>query len=167
MSKELSNIEQPFEVEVYGEVTLLRLHLEGGLLAIDLEQIGQLWQFLDQQKKRPSKVLLCLGPSGFLAPGLVDQVWNKKVANEMDVMRFLNGIHRFVIEIQKIDSFVIGALSGEIDFSFVGAALACDYRISANDTVFLNRFLDSGLPPCGGVPWFLTRFFGHEKTART
>jgi len=65
MSKELSNIEQPFEVEVYGEVTLLRLHLEGGLLAIDLEQIGQLWQFLDQQKKRPSKVLLCLGPSGF------------------------------------------------------------------------------------------------------
>ena len=76
---------------------------------------------------------------------------------EIEVARAENAHGHFVEVIRSIDSFVITALSGECDFSYFGQALACDYRIATEDTVFVNRLFKSGTMP-GVLPWFLSPF---------
>ena len=56
-------------------------------------------------------------------------------------------------------------MEGECDFFFLGAALACDYRIVTDETVFVNRFFESEVTP-GLLPWFLVRFVGQGRAAQ-
>jgi len=43
---------------------------------------------------------------------------------------------------------------------FFGLLLACDYRITTEDTVLLNRFLELGIPAGAALPWLLARNVG-------
>ena len=58
-----------------------------------------------------------------------------------------------------MDCFVIATLEKDVDLTFLGFALACDYRITTKDSVLLNRFLDLNVP-FGLLPWFLSQFIG-------
>jgi len=81
---------------------------------------------------------------------------------ENEFYREANAFRHFIELVRDIDTFVIASLQGEMDFRFLGIALACDYRIATDDSVFVNRFLDGDVFP-GVVPWFLSRFVGHAK----
>lgn len=63
--------------------------------------------------------------------------------------------------------FVIVAFQGEIDMEFFGLLLACNYRIAEDDTVFINRFLELGIPPGAALPWLLPRNVGCARTVAT
>ena len=42
-------------------------------------------------------------------------------------------------------------------------SLACDYRIVADNTIFMNTFLKQGMAPKGGEAYFLGKRLGHSK----
>ncbi len=168
-----------FSIDGRGDVKILRFLHHKNLAGPDLDRINELWNFLDQQKNRPSKVLVIEYPTHLLTPDNLDAFWrnvlnpgrmfpedaeNPKVAGTLYLLREESAVARLIRAVRAIDSFVICVLQGEIDLPFLGPALACDYRIVADDTVFASRCLDKGIPPCGALPWFLSRFVGQGKT---
>lgn len=176
----MSKIAKPafFNVEERADVTLVRFPYHE-LAATDLSRIRELWSFLDAQKLRPSKVLALLVPAGLLTPENLDRYWrilvemppgaraSRAVSEEarLSLIREENAAIQFIEGVRSIDAFVILALQGRIDLLFLGPALACDYRIVADDCVFVGRSLELGLPTCEGLPWFLVRHLGQGKAA--
>ena len=166
-----------FPVEDHGEFTLLRFGPHVPEHATDLDETGRLWEFLAGRRGGPKKVLLITSAPGSLSPASMDAFWDHvhydqakrglspaETLADVDVAREENAFKHFVEIMRKIDSFVITALQGECDFSFLGTALACDYRIAAQDTVFVNRLFESETT-AGVLPWFLSRFLGHAGAA--
>lgn len=160
-------------------VTILRFHHRERLAGTDLSVIGELWSFLDSQERHPAKVLLIHAPSHLMTPQTMDAFWRPLIdareevslsdlrpavpAVQLGLEREEHALHRFIRQIRRIPTFVVGVLQGEIDFPFLGPALACDYRIVAEGTVFVNRVMDLSLPPMGAAPWFLSQFLGLGK----
>lgn len=71
--------------------------------------------------------------------------------------RFCNVIDQFILKIVGLDKFVIHVNNGDVISLFFNVSLACDYRIIADNTIFHNPYLDLGLLPKGGGPFFLSR----------
>ncbi|MGC9457344.1 MAG: enoyl-CoA hydratase/isomerase family protein [Halothiobacillaceae bacterium] len=124
-------------------------------------------------------MLVVIVPPQVLAPANLDGWWGEifgapagseerqgrpDPVREIEVVREENGLQRFVTIVRSTSTFVICALQGEILLPFLAPALACDYRVLSEETVFINRCLDTGMPPCGALPWFLSRFVGMGKT---
>jgi 2-(1,2-epoxy-1,2-dihydrophenyl)acetyl-CoA isomerase len=59
-----------------------------------------------------------------------------------------------------LDQVVIHACQGNIISLFLNISLACDYRIAADNTLFCNPYLDLGMIPMGGGPFFLSQMRG-------
>ena len=166
-----------FEVEDHGEVAVLRFGLHIPEHATDLGEAGRLWEFLAGRRGNPKKVILIVNAPGSLSPAGIDEFWDhihynhSKVgstsAETLDLLRLAreeNALKHFVEIIRRTDSFVISAIQGECDFCFLGTSLACDYRIAAHDSVFVNRLFESETT-AGVLPWFLSRFLGHAAAA--
>ena len=166
-----------FTIDRQEDVTVLRFSEHRKLPGTDLARISELWSFLDLQKESPSKVLVMKFPTNLLTPDNLDAFWadvlkpgsgregsaDVSVTAGLYLVREETAVSRFIQSVREIDSFVICALQGEIDLPYLGPALACDYRIAAEDTVFARRCMDLGLPPIGALPWFLSRFVGRGK----
>ena len=169
-----------FTIDRREDVTVLRFTHRRKLAGTNLARISELWSFLDSQKEDPSKVLVMEYPTNLLTPDNLDAFWaevlkprsvhensaDASVVASLYLLREETAVSRLIRSIREIDAFVICVLQGEIDLPFLGPALACDYRIAADDTVFVSRCLDLGLPPVGALPWFLSRFVGRGKAER-
>ena len=88
--------------------------------------------------------------------------------------RDLLGIHRLfnltsqlILGIIGLDRIVIHACQGNVISLFLNISLACDYRIAADNTVFCNPYLDIGMVPMGGGPYFLSQRMGAGKIWET
>lgn len=170
-----------FSYEDRGLTTILRIEPREGLPGPDLSQMNQLWRLFTKLTERKRKLLVIIVPPGLLSAENVDRFWDQLKAlspypngrgweatspGELYLLREENAFRRFISAVRGMKTFVICALQGEIVFPFLGLALACDYRVVSEDTVFTNRCLELGMPPCGALPWFLSRFIGQGKTAR-
>ncbi|MBZ0268373.1 hypothetical protein K8I85_09480 [bacterium] len=174
--------DQFFAVDEHDDITTVGFHRGERPAGADLSRIQGLWALLDAQKARASKVLVLRAPADLLTPSNLDAFLNTALAESEAVSlnrrsaradaarlyltREENAFCRFIQQVQHIDAFVIGVLQGEVDLPFLGLALACDYRIVADDTVFVSRCLELGVPPVGALPWFLTRYLGHGMASR-
>lgn len=162
-----------FATEDRGDVRILRFLPHSEPAGTDLDRMRPLWGFLGDQEKNPTKVLVIDTPPGLISPEAMDVFWEAGVnrrRQEGDTFlarqgleREENAFHLLVERVQSLDCLVICVMAGRVDLPFLGLALACDYRIVSQDTVFLNRTLDAGLPPCGAAPWFLLRCLGNSK----
>ncbi|MFC1531796.1 enoyl-CoA hydratase/isomerase family protein [Thermodesulfobacteriota bacterium] len=77
--------------------------------------------------------------------------------------RLCNVVDQFILKIVGLNKIVIHANSGNVISLFLNVSLACDYRIAADNTVFQNPYLDLGLLPKGGGPFFLSKRLGISK----
>jgi hypothetical protein len=145
------------------------------ILGMESGSLHDLWQFLSRQDKNPADVLLFQLNNGLLGPTKFNQMmaeygicsadglqWNKEKIEKYRYyfLREVHTTHRIVRRFVTIDSFVVFSLSGEMLLSLFGGALACDYRIVADDFVLINQINRSVFSPIGGLPWFLTRILG-------
>lgn len=160
-------------------VETLRFHHREQLAGPDLSMIHELWSFLESQENRPARVLLIHAPSHLMTPQNMDAFWRPMIeahdegptgdlgtpvtTAQLSLGREEHALQRFIQQIRCTPALVIGVFQGEIDFPFLGPALACDYRIVAEDTAFVNRTMDLELPPMGATPWFLTHFLGQGR----
>jgi enoyl-CoA hydratase/carnithine racemase len=170
-------------IETKGDVTWLRF-LQNELAGIDLQRIQGLWRFLDQQSEHPSKVVILEAPAGLLSPRSFDALMagatpprtrDRKDSDSRtpDLWQALEDLRReenmqiqMVERITTLEAFVIAVVRGQIDMALLGPVLCCDYQIASDDTVFVNRILDDGLPSVGGMMWFLVNRHGFS-VART
>lgn len=81
--------------------------------------------------------------------------------------RLLNITNQLILGITGLDRIVIHACQGNMISLFLNISLACDYRIAADTTVFCNPYLDLGLIPMGGGPYFLSKMLGTGKALET
>ncbi|QTA90966.1 enoyl-CoA hydratase/isomerase family protein [Desulfonema magnum] len=80
-----------------------------------------------------------------------------------EIRRLCNIMNQFILTITELNKIVIHACSGSVIALFLNVSLACDYRIIADNTVFCNPYLELGMLPKGGGPFFLSRMLGPGK----
>ncbi len=83
--------------------------------------------------------------------------------NNMDLHRLYNFYAALVVKLTEMNKIVIHATSGNVIPLFLNTSLACDYRVAADNTVFRNAYLDIGVLPIGGGPYFLSRMLGEGR----
>ncbi|MFC1839356.1 enoyl-CoA hydratase/isomerase family protein [Thermodesulfobacteriota bacterium] len=78
--------------------------------------------------------------------------------------RLCNVVNQFILKIVGLDKFVIHVNAGDVIPLFFNISLACDYRIIADNTIYHNPYIEFGLLPKGGGPFFLSRILDSWKT---
>lgn len=76
--------------------------------------------------------------------------------------RFLNVVNRFILSLSTLNRMTVFAGQGMVSLFYLNTALAYDYRIVAEDTVFENLNADIGLVTKGSG-YFLPRLLGIRK----
>ena len=81
----------------------------------------------------------------------------KQTRDLTDLHKLCNITSQLVLGLMGLDQMVIHACQGNVISLFLNISLACDYRIAADNTLFCNPYLDLGMIPMGGGPFFLPR----------
>lgn len=74
-----------------------------------------------------------------------------------------HGYHRLVKQIIRMDKPVIAAVNGIAAGAGAGIAMACDYRIAADNAAFMLAFTKIGLIPDSAINWVLPRMIGYAR----
>lgn len=80
-----------------------------------------------------------------------------------DFHRMCSTVDLFLLKIVDSNKMVVHANSGRVISLYLNVSLACDYRIVADNTVFQNPYIELGLVPKGGGPFFLSKKLGLSK----
>ncbi len=72
-----------------------------------------------------------------------------------DIRRLCNVMNQFILNIVNSSKIFIHVGSGTVISLFMNVGMACDYSIVSENTVFCNPYLDIGMLPKGGGPFFL------------
>jgi enoyl-CoA hydratase/carnithine racemase len=80
-----------------------------------------------------------------------------------EIARFCNVVNQVILKIIDLNKIVISTCQGSVVSLLLNVSLACDYRIVADDTVFCNTYLEIGMLPKGGGPFFLSKMVGPVK----
>ena len=75
--------------------------------------------------------------------------------------RLTNTLSQITHEVLKFRKLLIVGFEGDVASPFLGTALAADYRFGTDEMVFQPSHLKLGLPPGGGLGFFLPRFVSH------
>jgi nucleotide-binding universal stress UspA family protein len=166
--------EPSFSVERTPTRTVLRFHPRESLAGEDLRLLHGVWDFFDHERRAPSRVLLVLAPPDLLSPqslerllGGPDATGNLTATEISDrILREENVILRFIEHVRGLNSFVVGVVGGEIAFQLAGPLLACDYRITSLDSVFINTTQTLPRAPLACLPWLLAKMLGGAKASQ-
>ncbi|MDR3348429.1 MAG: enoyl-CoA hydratase/isomerase family protein [Acidaminococcales bacterium] len=75
----------------------------------------------------------------------------------------LKYLHYFIRSLSLCDKPTIAAVNGYAAGAGFSLALACDFRIAADDAKFVASFMNVGLVPDSGAAYFLPRLVGLAK----
>ncbi len=161
-----------FNVEWRQRITVVRFNSLDMLAWSELSLAGELFDFFESERSKPSPILVLLAPPGLLDRASLEKLLagssGEGVNNDLEfgrrIVRVENMIHRFIESVRGLNSFVVGAADGEIALRLAAPFFACDYHIVSSDSVFVNTMQDLPLVPFGCLPWVLTRMVGGAKT---
>ncbi len=83
--------------------------------------------------------------------------------NPIKMERWKNALSQITQEVLKFKKLLIVGFEGDVASSFFGTALAADYRYGTDEMTFQSSHLRLGLPPGGGLGFFLPRFTSQPK----
>lgn len=86
-----------------------------------------------------------------------------RTKRKLGIYRYGNVINQLIMTIIGLGKIVIFICHGELISLFLNLGLACHYRIASATTVFHNAYLELGMLPIGGGPFFLGRLLGTPK----
>lgn len=87
----------------------------------------------------------------------------KSKIDKNTLYRMYRACDQLILRIVKSNKFFISVSHGDIIFQDFNVALACDYRIFADDTVIHKPYLQLGLVPKGGGAYFLKKKVGDSR----
>jgi 2-(1,2-epoxy-1,2-dihydrophenyl)acetyl-CoA isomerase len=160
-----------------GDFGFFSSRLEGAVLVIrfkknlmehltDLSKRDIVGQFADQVSRTADARVILLN-SDFQEAGCEAYtrffLKQSRSAENFNFHKLMNITSQLVMGILSLDRLVIHACQGSVISLFLNISLACDYRIAADNTMFCNPYLDLGLIPVGGGPYFLSKMMGTGK----
>ncbi|SHJ88174.1 enoyl-CoA hydratase/isomerase family protein [Paramaledivibacter caminithermalis] len=136
------------------------------LNALDEAMIDDLLIALDMCAEDDSvKVIVISGAGkGFSAGGDIGMMYKGIKGEELDFVGAIEKVGKVSLKIKKLLKPVIAAVSGPVAGAGFNVALACDFRIAAENTNFIQAFVNIGLVPDAGGVYLLTRAIGVAKT---
>jgi nucleotide-binding universal stress UspA family protein/enoyl-CoA hydratase/carnithine racemase len=163
-----------FSVERSANRTVLRLHGRESLAGTDLRLINGMWDFFEDETGSPKPILVVLAPPELLGPANLKRLLGGPNADDSltiseiraRIIREENVIQRFIKAVRRLDSFVIGVVSGDVALPLASPLLACDYRIVSPDTTFVNTTQTLPRAPLGCLPWLLANRLGGAKATQ-
>jgi len=163
-----------FSVERSANRTVLRLHDRDSLAGTDLRLINGMWDFFEDETGDPKPILVVLAPPNLLGPANLERLLGGPNADDSltvsetraRIIREENVIQRFIKAVRRLDSFVIGVVSGDVALPLAAPLLACDYRIVSPDTTFVNTTQTLPRAPLGCLPWLLAKMLGEAKSTQ-
>ncbi len=87
----------------------------------------------------------------------------RKVDNKNTIKILCNVYSEIILKLFSLNKIVIHVTSDRVIPLFLNVSLACDYRIAADNTIYENSYLDMGVVPIGGGPFFLSKLLGPGK----
>jgi enoyl-CoA hydratase/carnithine racemase len=156
-------------IEIEDEIATLTLDRPDAFNAMSPELIGELgvaMAWLADQGEFRALIVTGAGKA-FCAGGDVN--WFRKGIEDpdhdisADVRRGADALHGAIIDLRRIEQPVIAAVNGPAAGAGFSLALACDFRISAEDAFFAPAYGRIGASPDGGMTYFLPRVVGPSK----
>jgi len=172
--KKVSGDPEMLSIERTPDRTVVRFRKRESLAGADLRLSSGLWDFLESEARDPKPILVFIAPPGLLGPANLERLLG---GSETDatvdqpetrarIIREENVIQRFVKEVRRLDSFVIGAVGGNVALQLAAPLFSCDYRIAGPETVFVNTTHTLPRAPMGGLPWLLANLLGRAKATQ-
>ena len=179
MKKKLSltSIEPFIRVEIREGVAVFRLTDDVIDMALDLKAMVKFWDIFEAfEKSSEVTVMLFLGSKSCFSPERADAFLEKlkrrygseslTEGQKQGITLEENAMWRFIRKVRGCSKLVLVALQGEVTTAFFGISLAYDLRIVSEDTVFNIRCHEVGLPPIGGLAYFLPLYVGWGRANR-
>ncbi|BBO73060.1 enoyl-CoA hydratase [Desulfosarcina widdelii] len=85
---------------------------------------------------------------------------------QASIERMNNAVNQMVLKLVGLNKMVIHVDSGNVIFLFMSIGLSCDFRIVADNTAFLNPYIELGAVPKGGSVFFLSKMLGAVKASQ-
>ena len=156
-----------FSAEQTDEIMVMRFKEDSLFHITDLMARDAMLDYFDRISEDDSvKVILIISSpnkSGIEEYFEFYQRLSKSKWDHNTIHRLCNVVDQFILKIVGLNKIVIHANSGRVISLFLNISLACDYRIIGDNTVFQNPYIELGLVPKGGGPFFLSRMLGISK----
>ncbi|EFK10770.1 enoyl-CoA hydratase/isomerase family protein [delta proteobacterium NaphS2] len=156
-----------FSAKRIDDIVILRFNEHLLSSAADSKGKWHLFDYLDLVSRSDEiKVVLVLGLSPETGCKGYTRFHHEAMESECDqrvVERLYNSVNQFILNIVALDKITVHADKGEVISLFLNVSLACNYRIVADDTVFVNPCLKLGLVPKGGGAFFLPKILGEGR----
>lgn len=148
------------------------------LNAVNVALVEHLHHALSDLERRKDVAVVCLSGQGraFCAGSDVKEMERRpsRLGMEGAELETLRAAERarmerafnIVVRISELPQATIAGLRGPVAGAGIGLALACDFRIAGDSTVFVPGFSALGLPGDWGVSWFLTEKAGKNVARR-
>jgi enoyl-CoA hydratase/carnithine racemase len=150
---------------VESNVARVVLNSPKNLNALDEAMLDELLEVLEVIEKNDDvKVVVLSGEGrGFSAGGDVKFMYGALKAGPMDFGEGIVKAGLVSLSLKKLSKPVIAAVHGAVAGAGVNVALACDFCIAAEETQFIEAFVNLGLVPDAGGIYLLTRAVGMNK----
>jgi len=173
----LTSIEPFIRFEMREGVAVFRLTDDVIDMALDLKQMAKFWDIFDASEKSSEvSAMLFIGTKHCFSPercdllfeGLLKHCYSDslKVAEKWQVSMEENAMFGFVRKIRTCPKAVSIALQGDVAAPFLGTSLGYDQRIVSEDTIFHIQWHELGMPPIGGLAYFLPLYLGWGRANR-
>jgi len=156
-----------FSTEQIDEIVIIRFKEDLLFRITDLSARDAMLDYFDHVSENDSiKVMVIISSPNKSGIEEYFEFYNKLSKSKWDentIHRLCNVVDQLILKIMDLNKIVIHANSGRVISLFLNISLACDYRIIADNTVYQNPYIELGLVPKGGGPFFLSRMLGLSK----
>ena len=99
----------------------------------------------------------------FIQNTLIGRSSKKRDVHDTDLLREENALSQYILTAATFRKLLISCLQGATASPFFGAHLASDIRIVSDDFVVEMSHIALGIPPDGGLGFFLPRYVGQGR----
>lgn len=157
-------------LEIEGRIATLTLNQPDSRNALGPGMIDEIVDACHAVQKNAQLSVLILTGAGkaFCAGGNVKNMKTRAESSGSPIevpISYREGIQRIPRMIDSMDVPTIAAVNGAAVGAGCDLAMFCDMRIASTSAKFGEVFLDLGIVPGDGGPWFLTREIGYSRAA--
>ncbi len=146
-------------------IASIEMNSPHNLNALDEPMLDDLMAALELIEADPSvRVGVISGKGkGFSAGGDIGVMYQGIKTNRLDFGGSIEKAGRVSLKIKQLPKPVIASVHGPVAGAGFNIALACDFRIAAENANFIQAFVNIGLVPDAGGAYLLTRALGVAK----
>lgn len=148
---------EPVIFDRTGSIATIRFNRPDRLNALNRQVLSQLNEYLDAVSSSDARVLIIRGSGRAFSAG---QDLQEAGSGQLDYEAHLGAYNRVFEQIRSLPMPVIAAVNGVAAGAGMSLALAADYRLLAESTVFITAFARIGLAPDTGMTYTLPRLVG-------